>query len=209
MPYSAHSFSIACQDTLDQAREPGAKRMSVEVDGAYQQYDVTIHIPEESWAVILQPPALHVALEQIMDLLDGDESVLAWAEAELPTALLHETLASQGVRVSAHSDGDARAGITGVSAALAATGSLLLESGAGGYRSSSFLPDLHIALMTPEQLLPDHESWQEAQQARGYPAFRESRNTVIVTGPSKTADIGHRLVKGAHGPREVHIMILA
>ena len=56
--------------------------MCVEVDEAYQQYDVTIHIPEESWAVILQPPARHVALEQIMDLLDGDESVLAWAEAE-------------------------------------------------------------------------------------------------------------------------------
>ena len=33
--------------------------MSVEVDGAYQQYDVTMHIPEESWPVILQPPARH------------------------------------------------------------------------------------------------------------------------------------------------------
>ena len=95
--------------------------MCVEVDEAYQQYDVTIHIPEESWAVILQPPVRHVALEKIMDLLDGDESVLAWAETELPTALLHETLASLGVRVSAHSDGDVRVGIAGVSAALATT----------------------------------------------------------------------------------------
>ena len=98
--------------------------------------------------------------------------------------------------------------ITGVSTALAATGSLVLESGAGRYRSSSLLPDLHIALMTPERLLPDLEGWQEAQQARGYPAFRESSNTVIVTGPSKTADIGQQLIKGAHGPREVHIFVL-
>ena len=76
--------------------------------------------------------------------------------------------------------------------------------------SQQFAPsDLHIALMAPEQLLPDLEGWQETQQARGYPAFRESRNTVIVTGPSKTADIGHQLVKGAHGPREVHMLILA
>ena len=57
MPNSTHSFLIGCQDTLDQAREPGAQRMSVEVDGACQQYDVTMHIPEEGRAVILQPLA--------------------------------------------------------------------------------------------------------------------------------------------------------
>ena len=148
------------------------------------------------------------AVEQIMDLLDGDKSVLAWAEEQLPFHGLHGILDSLGVRVGRHDDGDVRVGLTGVSAALAATGSLVLESGAGRYRSSSLLPDLHIALMTAEQLLPDLESWQEAQRAGGYPAFRSASNTVIVTGPSKTADIGHQLVKGAHGPREVHIMVL-
>ena len=45
MPNSTHSFLIGCQDALDQACEPGAKRMSVEMDGACQQYDVTMHIP--------------------------------------------------------------------------------------------------------------------------------------------------------------------
>ena len=148
------------------------------------------------------------AVEQIMDLLDGDKSVLAWAEEHLPFPGLHGILDSLGVRVGRHDDGDVRVGLTGVSAALAATGSLVLESGAGRYRSSSLLPDLHIALMTAEQLLPDLESWQEAQREGGYPAFRNASNTVIVTGPSKTADIGHQLVKGAHGPREVHIMVL-
>ena len=59
MPNSTHSFLIGCQDALDQACEPGAKRMSVEMDGTCQQYDVTMHIPEESRAVILQPPARH------------------------------------------------------------------------------------------------------------------------------------------------------
>ena len=148
------------------------------------------------------------ALEQIMDLIDGDMSVLSWAETELPYAGLHDLLAKLDVAIARPDDRAARVGITGVSAALAATGSLVLESGAGRPRSASLLPDRHIALMTADQLLDDLESWQASQAARGYPAFKQASNTVIVTGPSKTADIGHQLVKGAHGPRELHILIL-
>ena len=148
------------------------------------------------------------AVEQIMDLLDGESKALSWAGDRLPLAELHDMLGSLGVTVAAPDDGDARVGITGVTAALAATGSLVLESGAGMPRSASLLPDRHIALMKAEQLHRDLEAWQAEQAAKGYPAFRQASNTVIVTGPSKTADIGHQLVKGAHGPRELHILIL-
>ncbi len=148
------------------------------------------------------------AIEQIMELLDGDQTVSSWDEAELPLAGLRGMLESLGVTVGAHKDSDTRLGITGVTAALAATGSLIVESGAGRYRSTSLLPDVHIALMRAEQILPDLESWQEAQRRAGYPAFTRSSNTTVISGPSKTADIAHQLVKGAHGPREVHVMIL-
>lgn len=148
------------------------------------------------------------ALEQIMELLDGDKSLLSWAEDELPFDGLHHLLQSLDVSVAAPDDSDVRVGITGASAALAATGSLVLESGAGRPRSASLLPDRHIALMTADQVLDDLESWQASQAALGYPAFKQASNTVIVSGPSKTADIGHQLVKGAHGPRELHILIL-
>ena len=117
-------------------------------------------------------------------------------------------LKSLGVTVAEQNDGDVRVGITGVSAALAATGSLVLESGAGRYRNTSLLPDVHIALMRAEQITPDLETWQQIQKDAGYPAFTVASNTTVITGPSKTADIAHQLVKGAHGPREVHVMIL-
>lgn len=148
------------------------------------------------------------AIEQIMELIDGDKTVLCWDEGELPMDGLQGMLGSLGVAVGRHDDGDTRVGITGVTAALAATGSLIVESGAGRYRSTSLLPDVHIALMRAEQILPDLESWEEAQRRDSYPAFRRASNTTIVSGPSKTADIAHQLVKGAHGPREVHVMIL-
>ena len=148
------------------------------------------------------------AIEQLMDLLDSDKSVLSWAEDQLPLADLHGLLASLGVSVAPPDDGEVRVGITGVSAALASTGSLVLESGAGRPRSASLLPDRHIALLRPDQLLNDLEDWAAAQGAQDHPAFKQVSNTVIVTGPSKTADIGHELVKGAHGPRELHILIV-
>ncbi len=149
------------------------------------------------------------ALEQIMDLVGDDKSVLSWDESHLPLEGLHGMLGSLNVKVAPHNDGDVRVGITGVSSALAATGSLIVESGAGRYRSTSLLPDVHIALMRAEQILPDLESWQEEQKQQGYPAFTTSSNSTVISGPSKTADIAHQLVKGAHGPREVHILILA
>ena len=158
----------------------------------------------------------NAALEQIMELIGDDQSVLSWDASQIPFEGLHGMLASLGITVAGHNQrgadagppGDARVGISGVSAALAATGSLVLESGAGRYRSTSLLPDLHIALMRAEQITPDLESWQEAQRAAGYPAFTKSSSATVITGPSKTADIAHQLVKGAHGPREVHVMIL-
>ncbi|MCY4061388.1 MAG: lactate utilization protein [Chloroflexi bacterium] len=150
----------------------------------------------------------NAAFEQIMELIGDDRSVLSWDECQLPFGGLHGMLESLGVSVAEHNDGDVQLGISGVSAALAATGSLVLEGGSGRYRSTSLLPDVHIALMRAEQILPDLETWQEVQKQAGYPAFTKSSNTTLITGPSKTADIAHQLVKGAHGPREVHVMIL-
>jgi len=158
----------------------------------------------------------NAALEQIMELIGDDRSVLSWDESQIPFAGLHEMLESLGVTVAGHNEGrvdtdppgDVRVGITGVNAALAATGSLVVESGAGRSRSASLLPDVHIALMRAEQITPDLETWQGVQKGAGYPAFTKSSSTTVITGPSKTADIAHQLVKGAHGPRELHVMIL-
>lgn len=146
------------------------------------------------------------AKAQIQELIGDDNRVLSWDASHIPLADLHEALAESGVHIADHNDGEVRVGITGVDVGLAATGSLVLCSGTGKFRTTSLLPDVHIAILTVNQLVADFEAWIESQSNE---SFVESSNIVVVSGPSKTADIAQELIKGAHGPREVHIVLLA
>ncbi|MCA9912337.1 MAG: LUD domain-containing protein, partial [Anaerolineae bacterium] len=56
-------------------------------------------------------------------------------------------------------------------------------------------------------ILPHFEAWI-AQQGADAENFRQSGNHVVITGASRTADIGMELVLGAHGPADLHIIIL-
>jgi L-lactate dehydrogenase complex protein LldG len=144
------------------------------------------------------------AIETIMDLIGDDKQVLAWDYGNIPLDELSTTLEKAGVSIAQPRDENVRVGITGVTVALAATGSLILNSGAGRYRATSLLPDLHIAVMKTSQLITDMETWI----AQAKDTFTDSSNITVITGPSKTADIGQELILGAHGPRSVHVVLL-
>lgn len=95
------------------------------------------------------------------------------------------------------------AAITGVEFALAETGTLVCQSGAGRLRGGSLIPPLHIALVKATQLVPDLYDYF----ARFGPGAELPTNVNLITGPSKTADIEGVLVTGVHGPREVHVIL--
>ena len=142
-------------------------------------------------------------------MIGEDTSVLSWSQENIPLSDLHNKLQKDGISVAKYDDGLVRVGITGVSAALAGTGSLVVSSGEGRPRTASLLPDIHIAILTPDQIVSDFETWVQSQKGENFPAFTQSSNTVIISGPSKTADIAQELIKGAHGPRVIHIIILS
>jgi L-lactate dehydrogenase complex protein LldG len=106
-------------------------------------------------------------------------------------------------------DGGVRVGLTGVDAALAATGSVVVVSGSGRARAASLVPPIHIAVVAASQIVPDLESWWAVQKAAGLEQIRQHSNVVVITGPSRTADIAMQLVMGMHGPRELHLVLLA
>ena len=95
-------------------------------------------------------------------------------------------------------------GITSADYALADTGSLVFFSESGESRLLSLLPPCHIAVIESSKIVP---SLDDVFRMRPLPGA-ESSAMVLITGPSRTADIEMRLVRGVHGPGEIHVILI-
>ena len=103
----------------------------------------------------------------------------------------------------------AGAGITGVDFALAETGSLVLTSLTEGSQLSSLAPPVHIALYRHSQIRASlDEVLQNLPVSRDPARPSPARSVVFVSGTSRTADIEQILVRGVHGPRSVHAVLV-
>ncbi|HEX5410398.1 MAG TPA: lactate utilization protein [Terriglobia bacterium] len=103
----------------------------------------------------------------------------------------------------------AGAGITGVDFALAETGSLVLTSATEGSQLASLAPPVHIALYRRSQLRATlDEVLQHLPVSRDPGQASPARSVVFVSGTSRTADIEQILVRGVHGPRSVHAILV-
>jgi len=96
------------------------------------------------------------------------------------------------------------AGITSAAGAIAETGALILWPSDKEPRLMSIVPPLHIAILKADTI---HNSLSEVMQKENWPANMPT-NVVLVSGPSKTADIEMTLAFGVHGPKELIVLIL-
>ena len=94
-------------------------------------------------------------------------------------------------------------GITDVSYAVAESGTLVIKPSGRQGRSISLVPMYHIAFVERDQILPDMVDLFD-RLARD----PERANVILISGPSKTADIEMNVVTGVHGPNVVHTFIL-
>jgi L-lactate dehydrogenase complex protein LldG len=114
--------------------------------------------------------------------------------------------AAQAFREQAFSAG---VGITGVDFVLAESGTLALSSGTEGAQLASLAPPVHLALYRRSQVVGSLEELLER-----LPVPRDviqpvlGRAVVFITGPSRTADIEQILIRGVHGPRELHAILV-
>ncbi len=96
------------------------------------------------------------------------------------------------------------AGLTRARSAIAETGSLILWPDASEPRLMSLVPAVHIVLLDPASIYPDFHAAMHAERWQdGLPS-----NALLISGPSKTADIQQTLAYGAHGPRELIVLLL-
>lgn len=99
---------------------------------------------------------------------------------------------------------DIDAAVTGAEAGIADTGTLVLRPGPNEPRTLSLVPPLHVALLRTRQLVASlPAAWRDLDTGAGMPT-----NLLLVSGPSKTADIQQVLAYGAHGPKELVIVLI-
>jgi len=94
----------------------------------------------------------------------------------------------------------AHAGLTGALAAVAESGTLVLAGGQGRPMAASLLPETHIVILRMGEVCAS------LTQALRLPEVRQASAAVLISGPSRTADIEMTLTIGVHGPRQAHVV---
>jgi L-lactate dehydrogenase complex protein LldF len=119
-----------------------------------------------------------------------------------PGVLDESVLQGAGIVLSHTPDAALRVGVTRVICGLADTGSILIADGEGNPLQASLLPGIHIAVLCASDILPS------LSDAMTLPVVRQARAVVVITGPSRTADIEMSLTIGMHGPGELHVFLV-
>lgn len=122
-----------------------------------------------------------------MDAADWDRTGLSWARGD--------TRADGDVYISA--------GL----AAVAECGAVVLASGRGRALRNDFLAHTHVVVIPTGCMLPDFAGlWALLRQRPAGELL--PRTFCLITGPSRTADLGVPAKLGAHGPARVHVLLL-
>jgi L-lactate dehydrogenase complex protein LldG len=98
------------------------------------------------------------------------------------------------------------AGITACDAAVAQTGSILVSSSSCGGRALSILPHVHVVVVSLDQIVATLGDALDLMRSRY--AGRLPSMLSFITGPSRTGDIERILVLGAHGPKELIVILV-
>lgn len=94
-------------------------------------------------------------------------------------------------------------GISTVQAAIAETGTLVLEATSERHRLISLVPPVHIAILDASRI------FETLGEALAFLRKDEAVSPAVafVTGPSRTGDIELILAIGVHGPQELHVIV--
>ena len=141
--------------------------------------------------------------QKILEFIRAEnvEKIWSWDEKQFPIDLVN-MLAAQGIEIVSSGQpmedlAQVKIGLTGVFAAVAETGSLALPGGNGRPLLTSLLPEIHIAVVSENQIV------KSLEELFAVPGLMDSSAGALISGPSRTGDIELTLTVGVHGPKRV------
>ena len=95
--------------------------------------------------------------------------------------------------------------VTQAFAGIAETGTLMMPSGPERPTTNNLVSDTAIVVLRAARIVGAYEDAFDLLRAElgGMP-----RNVMLITGPSRSADVEQTLELGAHGPRSLHVLII-
>ena len=148
-------------------------------------------------------PSIHVPREDVARLFSkimGDDITEDAEIAELVSA-------ARGYLREKFFEADI--GISGANVVAAETGTLFLIENEGNIRLATGAPEVHVALVGMEKLVPTlSDAYKVSEVTWRYANYTIPSYVSMVSGPSKTGDIEKVTTYGAHGPREFHVVFL-
>ena len=181
--------------------------------GIGKNQSTNLPISEHSNVPIFKPVNVSEQFTSELTTLGG--TVIPCAVGELPqalTRLLRQREAMQvfvdsfgaeslpaGFESVREADPSIKIGLTGCAAGIANTGTVVLLD-EGETLKASLLPETHLVILRASQLVAD--------LPEALTKTREAANAVLVSGPSRTADIEMTLTIGVHGPKEIIVFLV-
>lgn len=100
-----------------------------------------------------------------------------------------------------------RASVTRAFAGVVESGTIIQLSGPDNPTTLNFLPEAHIVVLESSALFASYEeAWTKLRGVYGEGAMPRTVN--MISGPSRTADIEQTIVRPAHGPKNMHVIII-
>jgi L-lactate dehydrogenase complex protein LldG len=205
------------------AREEILARITGALDGAEptpappRTYAVAPRLPDVAALFVERVEDYRAVVERVAP--DGVAAAVAGALARASGVVVPPDLPEQwltaldGVEVVTDDGGLSAADldrldavVTAAALGIAVTGTIVLDHGPDqGRRALSLVPDLHVCVVRESQLVGDVPE----SVARLRDAVVGGRPLTWISGPSATSDIELERVEGVHGPRTLHVVLIA
>lgn len=163
-----------------------------------------IHATKDNWAEKVAEVCREKDLKNMLVSPETEQGKVLYGMADQLPELQAYDRSIEGWKSEMFNNTDA--GFTTTLGGIAETGSMIVWPTSHEPRMMSLVPPVHIALLDTDQL---YTTFSEAMKEQGWVNKGMPTNALLVSGPSKSADIEQTLAYGVHGPKELVVILIS